>query len=290
MAYDTPRVSIVLRTKNEQARLRGTLESIFAQDYVDGFEVVVVDSGSTDNTLNILRAYQVRLIEIPCQQFSYGRALNVGIEAGYGSLSVLVSAHATPGDRRWLKYLTAPFESELIAGVHGRQIPWPDCNPLARRDLGGQFGLERKSSRDDASFSSANCAIRKAIWAAIPYDESMPGVEDRAWAKRVQQLGYCIAYEPQATVFHSHNETCAQMFRRSRREWYGRSQIDPVFYHTPRFRFVQSFQRDVLEDFEYVRMHQESKRWLYRSLGYRCAQYIGFFVASLQIRRSGVRP
>jgi len=287
MANSIPRVSIIIRTKNEQARLKATLDSIFAQDYVEGLEVVVVDSGSTDNTLNILRAYQVRLIEMPSHQFTYGRALNVGIEAGIGSLSVLVSAHATPADRKWLKNLTVPFENQLIAGVHGRQIPWPDCNPLARRDLDGQFGLERTISHDDATFSSANCAIRKDIWAAIPYDESMPGVEDRAWAKRVQQVGYYIAYEPKAAVFHSHNESYVQMFRRSRREWYGRSQIDPVFYHTPRVRLLQSFQRDVLKDFKYVRIHQESKRWLYRSLGYRCAQYVGFLVASLQIRRKG---
>src|SRR5688572_7185097 len=94
--------SIVIRAKNEAGAIGETLDSVFGQRGAPGFEVIVVDSGSTDATLDIVRRTDARVIEIPPQSFTYGRALNIGISAARGEFVVALSAHSTPINDRWL--------------------------------------------------------------------------------------------------------------------------------------------------------------------------------------------
>jgi rhamnosyltransferase len=117
----------------------------------------------------------------------------------------------------------------------------------------------------------------------VPYNEILPGVEDREWAKCVQKLGYYICYEPAAAVFHSHNESCLQICRRSYREWYGHVGISPAF-QVPLYRFIQSWKRDVLLDWRYVLANRESVYWLLMSPGYRFFQYMGAYFGQLKAK------
>ncbi|HPQ71084.1 MAG TPA: glycosyltransferase [bacterium] len=225
--------SVVIRTFNEAAHLRRTLTAVFAQRDVAP-EVIVVDSGSTDDTPAIAREFPVTLIELPYAEFSYGRALNRGFAAATAPVVVSLSAHALPLDRHWLRNLVRPLVDERVAGVVGKTLPHPDCNPFDRRGLLRQYGVERRHLAEGnmPTFSNANSAVRRAVWAAEPFDESLPYSEDALWARRQMGQGRALVYAPDAAVYHSHNETVAQLRRRFWNESRARERIDP---HNPRF-------------------------------------------------------
>jgi glycosyltransferase involved in cell wall biosynthesis len=211
------RVSIVIRTKNEGRYLAGVLEAIARQEHPCR-EVIVVDSGSTDSTIQIAEAFQARVITIKPQSFTYGYALNRGVKASRGEVVAFLSGHAVPCDESWLGHLVRPFSDERVAGCYGGQLPLPDCRPWERLNLERNFGAMPRVQSHDPFFSNANAAIRRDLWRRIPFREDLPGGEDHAWAASAQAVGYQIVYEPQAAVRHSHDEGLRQLYRRMARE------------------------------------------------------------------------
>jgi rhamnosyltransferase len=209
------KVSVVLRVKNEGRDLRAVLERVFAQRHPE-FEVIVVDSGSTDDTLAIARSFPARLIEIPPESFTYGRALNVGARAAEGEVVVFLSGHALPFDRDWLAHLVAPLDDPGVAGVTGNSFPREDASPFDRRGLRRRYGTdaEHLPTRSGVNYSNANGAVRRRIWEAVPFDETLPYSEDLDWQRRVRALGRRLVYSPRAIVRHSHDEPPRALGRR----------------------------------------------------------------------------
>jgi rhamnosyltransferase len=201
-------IGVVIRTLNESALIGRCLEMLDAQ--LGGFEldVLVVDSGSTDATREIARDHGARVVELAPTQFDYSKALNLGIEEVHGELVVILSAHAIPVDAHMLEKLVAPFDAPSVAGVAARQVPWPDAPWQEVHRLRYQFGTTRREYSPDADeavvFSNACSCIRRSVWAAEPF--TLPAVEDLEWAERVVAAGWTIVYEPEATVYHSHDE------------------------------------------------------------------------------------
>jgi rhamnosyltransferase len=210
-------VSIVIRTKNESQHLAEVLEAIARQERPCR-EVILVDSGSTDGTLQIARAFGARVIAIEPWSFTFGYALNRGMKASRGEVVAFLSGHAVPCDGSWLVYLAAPFSEGRVAGCYGRQLPLPECRPWERLNLERHFGAMPRVQSHDPFFSNANAAIRRDLWERIPFREDLPGGEDHAWAAAAQGAGYQIVYEPRAAVRHSHNEGLRQLYRRMARE------------------------------------------------------------------------
>src|SRR3989344_3446611 len=116
-----PETSIVIRTFNEEKHIGNLLRAIGEQKYRD-HEVVIVDSGSTDATLDIARQFPTTIVEIESRDFTFGYALNVGCEKARGMHLVFVSAHVLPLDTHWLGNLIAPFTDQQGAMVYGRQV------------------------------------------------------------------------------------------------------------------------------------------------------------------------
>ncbi len=210
-----PRVSVVIRAKNEARFIGETLAAVQAQQYRD-FEVVVVDSGSTDRTMEIAGYYGATLVSIDPREFTYGRALNLGVRSGRGELLVSLSAHATPESVGWLGSLVSAFRSPLVAGAYGRHIPRDNATffELMGMRLSGVTSKEPRRQESSARFSNANGAFRRDLWELLPFDEALGGAEDIEWARRVQRAGYMIAYEPRAAVYHSHGEPFLRLIRR----------------------------------------------------------------------------
>jgi rhamnosyltransferase len=208
--------SVVIRAKNEARDIGETLTAIYRQEGVDALEVIVVDSGSTDDTPDIVRRFPARLIEIAPETFTYGRALNLGIAAAQGDVVVSLSAHSLPAHERWLANLVRNFADARVAGVYGRQIPRPNasCFDLFGMALSGVTSTRRRWQETDMMFSNANGAFRHQLCSAIPFDERLLGAEDLAWAHLVQEQGYAIVYEPEAPVYHSHGESLPHLLRR----------------------------------------------------------------------------
>jgi rhamnosyltransferase len=209
-------ISIVIRAKNEARDIGETLAAIYRQEGVGPIEVIVVDSGSTDGTLAIVRQFPVRVIEIPPATFTYGRALNIGVAAARGEIVVSLSAHSLPAHERWLANLVRNFADPRVAGVYGRQIPRPNATffDLFGMALSGVTSRRWRWQERDMMFSNANGAFRRQLCRLYPFDERLPGAEDLAWAHLVQRQGYAIVYEPAAPVYHSHGESLPRLLRR----------------------------------------------------------------------------
>jgi rhamnosyltransferase len=209
-------VSIVIRAKNEAREIGDTLTTVFSQIEAPQFEVIVVDSGSSDRTVQIVQQFPAQLIEIPAETFTYGRSLNIGVRAGSGDLVVSLSAHAHPTSERWLANLVSPFHDPTIAAVYGRHVPRENATRL---ELFGMWLSGVTSDRPrrqvrDMMFSNANGAFRRWLALEHPFDERIPGAEDLAWADWIQRQGWAVWYEPTAAVFHSHGESLARLIRR----------------------------------------------------------------------------
>jgi rhamnosyltransferase len=208
--------SIVIRAKNEAGAIGETLERVFAQVGTPDLEVIVVDSGSSDGTLDIARQFPVRLIEIPPRSFTYGRALNLGIAAARGEFVVALSAHSTPVDDRWLASLLDPFRDPTIGAVYGRHRPRSNATKLELFGmwLSGVTSTEPRRQESDMMFSNANGAFRRGLALQHPFDERLPGAEDLAWADWIERQGWAVYYQPLAAVYHSHGEPLSHLLRR----------------------------------------------------------------------------
>jgi glycosyltransferase involved in cell wall biosynthesis len=197
-------ISIIVRTKNEQKWIGRCLAAITRQAFAE-YEVILVDNASTDETLDIVRRFEAKVISISDGEFTFGRSLNVGIQAAKGDFIAMVSGHCIPATDQWLYRLWRGFQLDpAVAGVYGKQEPLPDTNSLDKRDLLTVFGLERRVQEKDYFFHNANSMIRRSVWERIPFDEEIAGVEDRDWARRVLDQGHKILYEPYASVYHHH--------------------------------------------------------------------------------------
>ena len=197
----TLKVSIIVRTKNEERWIDKCLQAIAQQKYAN-YEVIVVDNASTDATVKKALAFDVKLVSIT--EFRPGEALNIGIRASSGEIIVCLSAHCIPSGPEWLGNLIAPLRDGNVAGVYGRQEPLPFSDPHDKRDLLTVFGLDHKVQHRDPFFHNANSALLRTTWEVFPFDEQVKNLEDRVWGQSVVNAGRTIVYEPSASVYHWH--------------------------------------------------------------------------------------
>jgi glycosyltransferase involved in cell wall biosynthesis len=219
------RVSIVVRAYNEEEHFEKLLLGIRAQRR-KADEVILVDSGSTDSTVEIGRRYGCRVVPIDKHEFTFGRALNRGCEAAIGDVCVFVSAHVYPLFDDWLEKLVAPFEDERVVLTYGRQRGG-DVNKFSEGQIFARWFPPHSAFPQKSYFcNNANAAIRRATWESLPYDETLTGLEDLAWAKAAQARGGLLAYMAEAEIVHLHDETWDQVQNRYRREAIAMRDID----------------------------------------------------------------
>jgi rhamnosyltransferase len=199
-------IGVVIRTLNEAEHIGTCLETLARQQPGFDLDVLVVDSGSTDDTMAIARAHGARVHEIAPEEFDYSKAINVGIEQVEGDLILILSAHAIPVDDRWIAAMLAPFEDERVAGVASRQVPWPDAPVREVLRLAREFpAAGRVYDEPPVLFSNAASCVRRSVWREQPF--TLPAAEDLEWGERVVQLGWRIAYTAESAVHHSHDES-----------------------------------------------------------------------------------
>jgi glycosyltransferase involved in cell wall biosynthesis len=214
--------SILIPAKNEVLNIRRCLDGVFSQSR-GKFEVVLVDSGSTDGTVESVARYPVRLYQIPPEQFHHARTRNYLAGLAKGEFLVFLNADACPATSDWLRALMENFKDSQVGAVYGRQIPKPDCN-LERQyvlaNLYGEHKIVKEASRKKElgyryyHMSTVNAATRRCIWETSPFPEDLKISEDLGFAKKVLDSGWKIVYDPTASVFHSDNHTSGGLFRR----------------------------------------------------------------------------
>jgi len=228
-----PLVSIVLPTRNGIATLPSLLDSIARQRVDFPFEIVAVDSSSTDGSRELLHKRADTLVCIGPNAFDHGLTRNLGIEHSTGPLVVLMVQDAVPASSSWLDDLTRPLRTdETIAGTFARQLPRPDASGITRYYLSRWLASSETprtvavSSRDDFErlpgvdrfdrciFDNVCSCIRRTIWQELPF-RSTPIAEDVEWAKEVLLAGYRLQYVPSAAVVHSHDRPARYEFDRT---------------------------------------------------------------------------
>lgn len=229
-------LSIIIRTKNESLNIVKTLSSIFNQHIDMAFEVIVIDSGSTDGTLELVKDYDVKMLMIPEESFTFGYSLNFGIRHSMGNIICCISAHCLPADNLWLYKITRPILEKECQATYGRQLPIKKVNPFEEFSFYKHFPEgEKKSGR--IPFSNANCAFLKELWEEVKFDESIPSWEDYLWYYLLKKK-YIFKYVPDACVYHSHPFSISRLKRiayqdgmsfRYMRERYGINILDDSF-------------------------------------------------------------
>lgn len=218
--------TVVILTYNGEQHLEEILNAVHAQRYGGTFETLVIDSGSTDSTLDIIAKNPwVRLHQIPNSEFGHGKTRNLGAHLAKGRYVVYLTHDATPASDRWLHEITAPFDiSERIVAVIGSQVPRADAFPLLRYDVKNTFAsfgpmhgttlfydddfIQDEGVRNAVTFySDVNSAARRSVLTGeIPYRD-VSYAEDQLLGRDVIDAGYIKAYAPRAVVWHSNEMT-----------------------------------------------------------------------------------
>jgi len=196
-------VSFVIRTKNEEKLVGKVLKSLYSQTY-QNIEVIIIDSGSTDKTLAIVKKFPVRLIKIAPEEYNPGYALNLGILKAKGKYIGIVSGHSVPISKTWLEDALIEFRDPRMAAVTGHYTENPVgyfCCKLGRM----VFKLEQRQRQEFCPWmTNTNALIRRDLWQVYPFDEKLSGCEDYDWGSEMITRGYNIIKEPKFSVFHSH--------------------------------------------------------------------------------------
>lgn len=209
--------SIVIRAYNEGKHIGRLLEGIQHQTVKD-VEIILVDSGSTDSTVPIAESFGARVVRIASDEFTFGRSLNLGVRAATRNLVVIASAHIYPVYPDWLECLLRPFVDEKVAVVYGKQRG-AEAGRFSEQQVLRQWFPDEDAPRQPSPFcNNANAAIRRSLWEAHPYDETLTGLEDVAWAHWARAQGREVSYVAHAEIIHVHNEILRGVYNRYRRE------------------------------------------------------------------------
>lgn len=219
MSGENIAASIVIRTLNEARWLGEVFASLETQN-LDGrpFEVVLVDSGSTDGTVEIAERHGARIVTIKKSEFTFGRSLNRGCEAARGRALVFISGHCIPTHDRWLSNLIAPLGQDRMTYSYGRQVGH-DVSKFSEHQLFRKYFPEASAVPQEGFFiNNANSALLKSTWVDFPFDEELTGLEDMELGKRLVGAGDKIAYVADAPVIHIHEESWPKVKTRYERE------------------------------------------------------------------------
>lgn len=279
------RVSVVIRTLNEGRHLPELLTGIRRQHY-DGVdvEIVVVDSGSTDDTLAIAQQFGCVVTHIRREAFSFGRSLNLGCATATGDILVITSGHCVPIGNDWLRQLCAPVAEGRVDYSYGRQQGGPmsrfsECQIFAR-----YFPDRSRVPQPGFFCNNANAALARKAWEAHRFDEELTGLEDMELAKRLCAAGGKVGYVAEAAVYHYHYESWPQVKRRFEREALALQVILPQI-HVSRRDTARYILTSIRHDLATAARQGQLARRLGEIVRYRIAQYLGSYRGNHQHRK-----
>jgi rhamnosyltransferase len=194
----TEKPSVIVRTKNEAARVEAALRSLRSQS-VD-VEIVLVDSGSTDGTVGLAKPFCDEIVEIPQEQFTFGRSLNIGARRASGTVVFALSAHCVAPDPEWVSRHLRHYGDPRVGGVFGAGMS------AGSTQLTGAYEVRVADVELDPHWGFSNHASswRRSVWEQIPFDESMRSCEDKQWMWRVLLASYAVIADPSVVVGSKH--------------------------------------------------------------------------------------
>ena len=226
-------LSIVVPVKNAAAHLGPWRRALELQRGAPAFEVIAVDSGSTDSTPDMLERLGVKVLRIPAEEFGHGKSRNLAISAAQGDLVLLTVQDALPLGPGFLASICRPFfEDERLAGVRARQVPPPEVPawaawlasrcPAASKERavyrlapGERLGdMPRNRVLELCGLDFVASCIRRSAWQSMALPE-VPFGEDRTWTATLLERGWTWMHEPEAVVMHAHARTPVYTIQRA---------------------------------------------------------------------------
>jgi GT2 family glycosyltransferase len=229
---------IIMRSYNDIDVIEHTLKALYKQNMP--FELLVLDNESNDGTREIVDKYTDNVINIPRGEYIPGKVLNEGMRSSSGEIVVFLNSDCTPESNDWLENLVNGFVSHDIAAVFGAQLPRNNCHPVHAKDILDTFGNGLNQSSWNHCFSMAASAIRRSVWNIYNFSDELQYSEDIDWTWKLRVMGYKIKYIPEARVYHSHNYTLQQCYKRQ----YGEGLAEATIFTWSRWQ--RSFPRYVL--------------------------------------------
>lgn len=212
MGQEIPRVSVIIRTKNVEDIIEETLAALFSQEFTD-FELIVVDSGSTDTTLDIVDKYPHRLLHIPPDEYISGCALNLGAENAKADLLVFQNSDTVPMNPKALGLLVDALDDPNVHAAFARQMPRPEAWSWVRLELESAFP-DSDETPPWITFEAPFSIMRKTAWEEHPFFVDAWGSEDTEWGHWARDNGKKIRYIKDSHVMHSHNHNLKQLYGR----------------------------------------------------------------------------
>jgi rhamnosyltransferase len=265
------KATVVVLTYNAKPWIEEQLKAVLNQKAPFEFEILIIDSGSTDGTLEVVkRTRGVRLHEIPNSEFGHGKTRNLAAELGRGEIIVYLTHDAVPATKNWLEEMVRPFGlSDKVVCAYGKQIPRGDCCPTVKRDVIGVFAgfgpdhftpiqqanphITDQASLDAISFfSDVNSAVRRdLLLGQIPYQD-LDYSEDYALGRDVIRAGLMKAYAPLGAVVHSHSYAPMKYFRRMYDEMMGMKKATGQTLDTPVWFHIAWTVKATLKDWRFI--------------------------------------
>lgn len=219
MKFNFPKVSIIIRTKDEKQRIAELLGMIRWQDYKGQIEIIAVDTNSTDGTRDILKQFNVNTISISQEEFSYPKSMNLGMGAASGELVIITVGHALPFRKDWISSGVRHFLDLSVAGVFGPTRARRDCTWAEFFFYNWRYYLTKIKGVQIADpkkwpgiMGATNCMLRRSLWKEHQFDENFgAGGEDVEWANWAIKQGYKIMVDPKFSVRHSHGNNLFQL-------------------------------------------------------------------------------
>jgi len=290
-----PAVSVLIPTKNGATYLAEILAAVRQQQGDFRLcQIIAVDSGSRDGTLQILQQYGVKILQIPSREFSHGKTRNLLASQGEGEYLVFLTQDATPANDHWLQNLLAPLRADSqIAGAYSRHLPRPTCHPMEWHrivafDCPPDSSVRTASDNPDFAlhperyrgFANTSSVLRRSVWEQLPFPE-VDFAEDQAWAECVLRAGYKTAYVADSIIFHSHSYGAWANFCRHFEHYVA---MRLLFAHEPMHKLQDSLQatlRNVRSDLAFWCHHSGQRkahvalRWAFPALSWYVAAEIG---------------
>lgn len=216
-------VSIVIPSKNGIKTIERCLQAIRSQRTKSVYEIILVDSGSSDETITIAEKYGCKIIKILPQEFSHGYSRNLGADNATGKILIFLNQDAIPRNESWMDVLVSSIDDTCVA-TFSRQVSYQDTHVVERVFLNRiysdiprtitQESLKNRNMKNSVIFSTVSAAINKEIFTKFKFSEKIIMSEDQEFATRLTREGYAIKYVPDSTVTHSHSYSISEVFKR----------------------------------------------------------------------------
>ena len=246
------KVSVIIPTLNAQKYLPELLQNLSKQSF--SFELIIIDSSSTDNTVQIAKQYTDNLIIIPHETFDHGKTRTQAAKIANGDIIVFLTQDALPYDTKSIETLIKPFHNPAIAAVYGRQIPHKEASLFAEHLRLFNYPKEshQRTIEDKTYFgiktaflSNSFTAYRRDVLKSIGWfkDGLILGEDVHVGAKMLLS-GCTLGYSADAKVYHSHNYSLMEEFKRY---------VDIGVFHAQEKWLLKEFGKAEREGSRYIR-------------------------------------